>query len=404
MRHMDTHRILSDAQHGFRKKRSTDSQLILSIQDLAQTLDASGQVDCILLDLSKAFDKVPHKRLLLKAHHYGIDGRLHSWIASFLRDRSQQVALEGTTSAPAPVTSGVPQGTVLGPLLFLIFINDMPTKVSSTPRLFADDCLLYRQIRSDQDQRLLQQDLDSLQKWEEDWLMQFNPDKCEVLRVTNKRAPLVCDYTIHGQKLQSTDAAKYLGLNIQSNLKWNTHIDSVCKRANSTIAFLQRNIKRCPTNIKAQCYIQLVRPAAEYASSVWSPPTKAGINKIEAIQRRAARFVMGDYRRTSSVTAMIKNLQWQSLEARRKTAQVTMLYRIANALVAIPTAPFLQPSNLRTRGHHLRYMVPPTRTTVYQASFFPQAIRLWNSLPASVAAAPTLDDFKSQMSRVTFQR
>ena len=154
MQHLDHHNILADSHHGFRKKRACESQLILTIQDLhvASSLEDGEQIDAVLLDFSKAFDKVPHQCLLLKLQHYGIRGHLLSWIESFLTGRSQKVLVEGKSSSSVPhVASGVPQGTVLGPKLFLLYINDLPNNVSSTTRLFADDSLLYRRIRSGED-------------------------------------------------------------------------------------------------------------------------------------------------------------------------------------------------------------------------------------------------------------
>ena len=164
MRHLDKNNILHDAQHGFRKRRSCESQLIITINDLAKNIDSRGQTDVILLDFSKAFDKVPHKRLLYKIKYYGIAHSLHTWITDFLGSRTQQVLLEGKTSSTSPVQSGVPQGSVLGPLLFLLFINDLPECVppGSTVRLFADDCALYRNIKSPEDAKRLQDDLNAL--------------------------------------------------------------------------------------------------------------------------------------------------------------------------------------------------------------------------------------------------
>ena len=186
MQHFDN--ILTDAQHGFRQRRSCESQLILTVHDLAQGIEDQQQLDVILLDFSKAFDKVPHRRLLHKLNYYGVCNDNLMWISHFLADRHQCVVLNGESSAQAPVSSGVPQGTVLGPLLFLAFINHLPEKVThSSTRLFADDCILYRKITTPEDATLLQQDLNSLQDWEKTWMMEFHLDKCQLLRVTNKR-------------------------------------------------------------------------------------------------------------------------------------------------------------------------------------------------------------------------
>ena len=394
MKHLDTHQILTDQQHGFRKKRSCESQLILTVQDLASAMEENEQIDAILLDFSKAFDKVSHQRLAIKLHHYGIRGHLLEWIKSFLTNRCQRVMVEGQTSTPAPVTSGVPQGTVLGPLLFLIYINDLPLKVLSTTRLFADDSLLYRRIRSPEDARLLQEDLDKLQVWEKEWQMSFNPTKCEVIRITKKRNPIQSTYQIHGHDLTVTKAGKYLGITISNNLSWNAHVNATVKKANNSLAFLRRNLARCPKDVKAQSYQTMVRPILEYASTSWDPYTVTNIQQLEAVQRRAARFVCGDYKTTSSPSQMIAELGWEPLQTRRANAKLVMIYRITYGLIDIPAPDFLHPSTLSTRGNTLRYIIPYCRTDIYRHSFFPSAIRLWNQLPDRTVTSPTLDAFK----------
>ena len=175
---------LYDNQHGFRAKRSCETQLITAIQGIVSQLHTGrDQVEAILLDFSKAFDKVPHRRLLHKLDYYGVRGETLTWIQSFLGQRKQRVLLVGTTSSQANVMSGVPQGTLLGPLLFLVIINDLPECTTSETRLFADDALLFRPIRSAKNESLLQQDLDSLGEWEERWQMRFKKSKRKVQRV-----------------------------------------------------------------------------------------------------------------------------------------------------------------------------------------------------------------------------
>jgi hypothetical protein len=184
--------------------------------------------------------------------------------------------------------------------------------------------------------------------------MGVNPDKCEVLRVTNKRSPLTTGYSIHGQVLNITDTAKYVGLNIHKSLIWDNHVDKINQKANSTLVFLSRNISRCRTKIKAQCYTTLDQPAVEYMYSVWNPAKKESINKIEAVQRKAAKFATGEYKRRSSVTSVLQQFQWLTLQYRRETGQVIKMYYIVYHLVDIPTQQHLNHSFLRTRGHQLR--------------------------------------------------
>ncbi len=174
-------------------------------------------------------------------------------------------------------SSCVPQGTVLGPVLFLLYINDLPlsTRNSST-RLFADDSLLYRAVKTPDDCRLLQHDLDALQQWERTWQMHFRPDKCKVLRFTRSHNPIHHIYTLHDTQLEPVQTHKYLGVHLSTNLKFITHIDAICSKANRTLGFLRRNLHGCTRDIKDIAYNTLVRPTLEYCSAVWDPHTHAG--------------------------------------------------------------------------------------------------------------------------------
>ena len=210
--HLEQHKILTDLQHGFRSERSCETQLITTFQDIAETYDKKGsQIDIAVLDFSKAFDTVPHDGLLSKLKHYGIDKHIWQWISNFLKKPKQCVVVDGVSSGLVDVDSGVTQGTVLGPILFLLHINDLPSIVSSKVRLFADDCLIYRQIKSNNDQIELQRDLNLLESWEVKWGMRFNAAKCNIMRVSRIRLPFLYSYKLSGQVLDEVKDSKYLG-------------------------------------------------------------------------------------------------------------------------------------------------------------------------------------------------
>ncbi len=190
--------------------------------------------------------------LAIKLKYYGIRGPTLGWINGFLSDRSQRVVLEGQTSNTEQVTSGVPQGSVLGPVLFLLYINDLPNALSSNVRLFADDSIVYREIATQADCDTLQQDLNKLTEWEKTWLMEFNASKCETLTVTRKRLPIVHNYTLHGETLKRVTSTKYLGVTITSDLNWNKHIGTITRGANQTLGFIKRNIKTRSHSVKTR--------------------------------------------------------------------------------------------------------------------------------------------------------
>ena len=186
MKHLDNNNILTDLQHAFRRNRSCETQLINVIDDWSKCLEKGLQVDSFVLDFEKAFDTVPHELLKLKLHSYGVSKQVLNWISAFLSNRSQSVVVNGSSSNKADVLSGVPQGTVLGPILFIIFINDIVKCVDSQIRLFADDCVCYRVIRNISDCLALQKDIDRLGKWARDWGMRFQPSKCNMIRFSKK--------------------------------------------------------------------------------------------------------------------------------------------------------------------------------------------------------------------------
>ena len=225
------------------------------------------------MDFAKAFHKVPHRRLLYKLGYYRIRGSTYKWISSWLSERSQKVVLDGQASDPVPVLSRVSQGSVLGPVLFLIFINDLPDNIS---HLFASLLMIVCFIgifKSPIDCQILQDNLNSLSQWETDWQMKFNVAKCHSMRVTRHLPDkqILFDYTLHQQKLEQVQSAKYLGLTITYNLDWGQHVSEISCKATKTMGFLWRNLALAPRHTKEVGYKTLVRPQLEYAAPIWNP-------------------------------------------------------------------------------------------------------------------------------------
>ena len=406
MDHFDKFETLNNDQHGFRQKRSCETQLITTINDFSKCLNSKGQIDAILLDFSKAFDKVDHEGLLLKLENLGIRGSLLNWVRSFLINREQGVLVEGKISSHKRVLSGVPQGTVLGPLFFLIYINDISVGLSkgTSIKLFADDSLLFRPIKTPEDSIILQNDLNKLQEWERTWKMEFHPGKCQLIRLTNKiKNQISADYYIHNSKLELTSSAKYLGVVIDNKLRWKEQHSNICKKANNVLSFLRRNLHSCPINTKKICYSTLVRPLLEYGGVVWDPHHITDREKIEKVQKRAARFVTGNYNLENGNTKMnMQKLAWEPLEERRAKNKVVMLFKARQNQISIPTNDLV----FNTRGNRKNsqnYVIPSSNIDSHLYSFFPNTIRLWNLLPADVQECNDVDEFKNKLNKITLR-
>ena len=190
-------------------------------------------------------------------------------------------------------------------------------------------------------------------------------------------------------------------MTIGSDLSWSRHADNITKKVNSTMGFLKRNIISAPQAAKETAYKTFIRPIVEYAATTWAPFTDTETSKIEMVQRRAARFVSNDYRRTSSVTEIISTLGWYTLQKRRDLARLSMMYPIVHHLVDIPVEPYLTPSTSMTRGHDSRFFQIRTSNTTYQQSFFPRTVILWNQLPQTAVSQTMLEAFQNQLATHT---
>ena len=387
-------KILNSQQHGFRKKHSCETQLLELSEHVTANLEAGHETDILILDFAKAFDKVNHSLLIHKLEHYGVGGQVNSWIQNFLSGRKQAVVVDGSKSNFTAVRSGVPQGSVLGPCLFLVYINDLPNYVDSNSRLFADDAAVDRAIVTPRDPETLQNDLHSLTDWESQWDAEFHTVKCNLMTVSRRLIKEDRVYKMHGHELQKVEEAKYLGVIHQQDGSWSRHIEETVKKANQTLGFLRRNLKIGSKRTKNLAYKTLVRPILEYASTVWDPHLQKEIADIEKVQRRAARFVMNRHRNTSSVGEMLEILQWPTLQERRQNSRLTMLTKILDDKVTVKCKD-LKPAFQRARRgsvcHSKQLEEIYCRTDYRSMSFFPRTIRDWNRLPSEAVAATSLD-------------
>ena len=328
MRHYTRHKFINPLQHGFQKGLSCKTQLATTVDQLQKRLDDKQQVDLIILDFQKAFDKVPHRHLLHKLHESGIHGQLHEWLTCYLTERTQRVIVDGCESTEDRVMSGVPQGTVLGPLMFLTYINDITCGINGQMRLFADYALLYYPVRTIADGASLQHDLHTLHRWSKSWKMAFNGKKCHVMHVTRNRNITNCSYTLGQDKLTPVSHHPYLGVELDDHLNWKEQTARVRSKGVRMLNMVRRNFTRGTTpTIRCEIYKSLVRPSMEYGSIVWDPHQLTRIKTLEAVQNKGARYVNQDWDRHTSVTTMKKDLGWLTLQERRLVNRLTFLMK-----------------------------------------------------------------------------
>ena len=238
MKHMWENKLLSDYQHGFVEDRSCTSQLLAVLEAWTRILDSGNAVDAIYLDFRKDFDTVPHKRLLPKLEGYGVTGKYLTWINAFLDGRKQRVIINGEESPWKDVTSGIPQGSVVGPVLFVIFINDPPDVMKQSVQMFADDTKMWSKISNLQDCVYLQEDIDKLQEWSKNWLVAFTATKCKIMRLRNNQIDY--QYKMGENKLAEIISEKDLGIYIDNKLRLSDHVDAAVNKANRLVGLIKR--------------------------------------------------------------------------------------------------------------------------------------------------------------------
>jgi hypothetical protein len=383
---------LCDDQHGFRKGRSCVTNLLLTLEEWTSFYDEGLPFDVLYFDFKKAFDSVPHARLIYKLQSNGIVGKLCYWVEDFLKDRKQRVCINSTKSKWMNVTSGVPQGSVLGPVLFLLFVNDLPGAISTKCKLFADDTKVYHPILSLLDYENLQNDINNLTMWSNQWLLGFNEDKCKVLHVGNHNP---ChNYFMNGKMLNSVCEEKDLGVLITNKLSFSKHIAKAAAKANSVLGMIRRAFTYIDKESFLVLYKSYVRPHLEYCVQVWSPYLEKDRSLLEKVQRRATKLVPG--LQNLSYEDRLNELGLTTLENRRVRGDLIEMYKIMHGFEEIdPSTLFTRRRYNGLRGHELTCEVRRSHLNIRKFNFSNRVVGMWNSLPEHIVTSPDVNTFKN---------
>ena len=395
--HLYNNDLLSHEQHGFLPRRSTTTQLLKTLNDWQDSFYTGDTVDIIYTDLAKAFDKVSHPKLLEVIKSYGITGTLYEWIRSFLTGRKQVVTIKQSFSSPLEVKSGVPQGSVIGPLLFIIYFDDLSRISSAATKvsMYADDAKVYSI-----NPLSLQNDLDAMCRFFNRRQLELAPDKCE--HVTVSKSARKNDFFIDHNKVRQSSSVKDLGIIVAGNLRWSEHVNDIKSRAfrrchHVLRAFTSNNIW---TLLKA--YTVFIRPILEYSSVVWSPHLLGDVGSLERVQHFYTRRIFNRCRIPyTSYEDRLYKLGIRSLRYRRLQADIIMVYKLLHNLVDMPFDDFFQlyTSPYNTRRHKYCLDVKRCGSRGEQGTFAARVVDPWNSLPASVVESTTLTAFRLKLNR-----
>ena len=394
--HMERNNLFSPKQFGFVAGRSTILQLLHVLDIWTEILDQGGSLDVIYCDFMKAFDKVPHHRLVYKVEKYGVTDNIIGWINSFLSNRTQCVIVNKSISNKAAVTSGIPQGSVLGPLLFVLYINDLPEVVDENSHifLFADDTKVFRQVKCPNDKQILQSDVDNMLKWSNTWMLKFHPDKCVSMTIGSKSPNR---YSMGSHTLDISHCEKDLGISIDDNLKFELHITSAVNKANRVMAIARKTFDYMDIETFRYIFKGLVRPHLEYGASLWNPHTIKMIELIENVQRRATKMVPG--LTNLEYGERLQKLNMPTLAYRRTRGDMIQVYKMLNGCYDDSITSFLELSTTGLRGHTNKLYIDNVNKDIRKYFFKQRVAKLWNSLPKHVAEAKDLKVFEGELDR-----
>lgn len=394
-----TNKIIPDTQHGFLPRRSTTTNLLSCLNSWTSSIDKGQSVDVFYLDFSKAFDRVPKRRLLHKLEHFGIRGLLLAWIADFLSNRTFSVRIGDSHSNIRPVSSGVPQGSVLGPILYLIYTSDLPFHLKSSHAFYADDSKLFGNPLTDS--KTLQADLLELETWCSNWLIPLNPTKCTVLHIGRNNPKIT--YYLGGTPVKSVESQSDLGIIVNSDLSWSEHIGSIVRKANFSCFILRKSFQQPDPQLFMSLYRSYVRPLLEYNGVIWSPHLIRDIALLEGVQRRFTKWVH-NYKYLQ-YNERLDNLKLSCLSERRIRGDLIQCYRILKNTFTVNLSELFNLNvDNRLRGHFLKLVRENFKTSTRQHFLTNRVFHRWNSLPDSVVNATSINSFKNRYDEFTRSR
>ena len=405
--HLQTNNLINPSQHGFMPHKSCTTNLLEFLEIVTKLFDEGKSVDLMYLDFSKAFDKVPRKRLILKIKAHGIKGKLLAWIDSWLSDRKQRVVLNGEASEWEDSKSGVPQGSLLGPIFYIVYNNDMDGAVVTltTSKKFADDSKGAQAIRCAEDRDNLQGCIDNLGDWCSTWGMEFNASKCKIIHIGRNNPGY--DYSMNGEILQNCTNERDIGFNMDRSLKPSTHCNIISRKAHGILSLISRNFHYRDKTTFVNLYCQHVRPILEFASPVWSPWLEGDKKVIENVQRRMVRMISG--LQGQNYEEKLLEIGLQSLQCRRDRADMIQVFKIIKGFDDVDYKDWFQlygdlpvanrPAT-RLSNDPLNIIMQRSTGDVRKHFFSQRVTPRWNSLPTEVKNSVNVKIFKSSLDRL----
>ena len=396
------HGKLTPLQAAYQPKNSTVCQLLELYHRITQALDEGDEIQFIFCDVSKAFDRVWHKGVLQKMKMNGISGKLWRWYKDYLNNRRQKVVVNGQTSEETPIKAGVPQGSILGPLMFIIYMNDIVEQVIDAEiRIYADDVTLFVTNKDKREtEAIIEENLARINRWAKEWLVIFNPEKTKGVKFSRKREAEVLDIKMENVRIEQVDSHKHLGVILQQSGRWREQIESMAGRARKRIDILRSLSKRLLRRSLEKLFLIYIRPLLEYGSIVWNNCTKEEEEILEKIQREAARLVCGAKRGTSH-EELYREVAWEKLKERREKQCQIMLYKIIHNQTPQALKLYL-PRTTKDRTHYglretEKFTLMKTTSKLAYDSFYPSTIRAWNNLEAEVTTTTSVEEFKEKL-------